>query len=604
MLRVYLILKAVRLNPPMHFRKILTVASFVALGALILRAQRSSAAPADDEIRIGTRPYVPQHGTIRVQSELVEVGVVVRDSDGRAVGGFKKEDFQVLDNGKQQKVSYFDEEKPSKIESPKTPEVVRPGESPLAPPAPPAPRYVAIFFDDVNSPLSDLVSARDAAKGYFAKGLEPGEKVGLFTASSFFTLDFTDDAAALDAALPKILPHIRRADDGPGSCPKIAPYQAWAIVNHGQDSPEFQLALAEAIYCGCTLANDNSSNCPAQAANLVRVQAQRTLDISNRISDGVFEKVFGTLRALSTKQGKRVLLLASSGFFAQELREQREQVVSAALHAKIVINTLDAKGLYVLPFGGDVADGPPMVMAGRLDLMVEQDRIADDEAKFKDDPLTALAEETGGRFFHNSNDLERGVQELAATPDVSYVLGFTPENLRQDGAYHSLKVKLANSHGLTISAREGYYAPQKPKEMTADQKLVRFENEVMAVDTVAGIPANLEVKPQRLENGDSELNLSVHLDIAKLPFKKENDRSAERLIMVTALFDERNEFLTGAEQIVDLSLKPETLAKLSKDGFDAKMSLEAPPGNYRVRQVVVEVATGKLAAMNQSVVVQ
>ncbi|HET9399343.1 MAG TPA: VWA domain-containing protein [Candidatus Acidoferrales bacterium] len=588
----------------MHFRKLLTVAILVAVGTIILRAQQSSAVPANDEIRIGTRPYVPQHGTIRVQSELVEVGVVVRDSNGKVVGGFKKEDFQVLDNGKPQKVSYFDEEMPPKVESPKPPEVVKPGETPPAPPAPPAPRYVAIFFDDVNSPLSDLVSARDAARSYFGKGLEPGEKVGLFTASSFFTLDFTADTAALEAALPKILPHIRRADDGPGSCPKIAPFQAWAIVNHGQDSPEFQLALAEAIYCGCTLANDSSSSCPAQAANLVRVQAQRTLDISNRISDGVFEKVFGTLRSLSTKQGKRVLLMASSGFFAQELREQREQVVSAALHAKIVINTLDAKGLYVLPFGGDAADGPPLVMGGRLDLMVEQDRIADDEAKFKDDPLTALAEETGGRFFHNSNDLERGVQELAATPDVSYVLGFTPENLRQDGAYHSLKVNLANSHGLTISAREGYYAPQKPKEMTADQKLVRFEDEVLAGDTVAGIPASLEVKPRKLDNGDSELNLKVHLEIAKLPFKKENDRSTERLIMVTALFDDKNDFLTGAEQIVDLSLRAETLATLSKDGFDAKMSLEAPPGNYRVRQVIVEVATGKLAAMNQTVLVQ
>jgi hypothetical protein len=230
--------------------------------------------------------------------------------------------------------------------------------------------------------------------------------------------------------------------------------------------------------------------------------------------------------------------------------------------------------------------------------------IANTDIQFKNDPLALLAEETGGRFFHNSNDLTRGVQVLSESPEVSYVLGFTPDNLRQDGAFHALKVKLANSHGLTISAREGYYAPKKPKEMTADEKLVKFEREVMASDALTMIPVNLEVKTMKLQNGDSDLNLTARVDVAKLPFRKENDRNTERLIMVTALFNERSEFLTGTEQIVDLALKAETLAKLTREGFSAKLSVEAPPGNYRVRQVVVEVATGKMAAINQNLIVR
>ena len=575
----------------MRIRKPLAIVAIVALCAPLLRSQ----APADDEIRIGTRPYVPQQGTIRVQSELVEVGVVIRDSNGQTVGGFKRDDFQILDNGKAQKVSYFDEEKAPKPVAAKASEKESPSTTAPATPVPAAPRYVAMFFDDTSSPLADLVSARKAAEGYIGKGLEPGEKVGLYTASSFFRLDFTEDTAALLAGLPKILPHVRRAEDAIG-CPRINPYQAWAIIHHGYQSQEFQVALAEALACP-----QNSGVPPFELSHLVEIQAQRTLDIAGQISDGILEKAFNVIKILSAQQGHRVLLFASSGFFAEELQSQREQLVNAALRTKVVINTLDAKGLFV-DADLDYSNGPPAIISP--DLMVARSMIANTDVQFKNDPLALLAEETGGRFFHNSNDLTRGVQELSASPEVSYVLGFTPENLRQDGAFHALKVKLGDAHGLTISAREGYYAPKKPKDMTADEKLVKFGREVMAGDTLTAIPVNLEVKPTKLQNGDSDLNLASKVDVAKLPFRKENDRSTERLIMVTALFSEKNEFLTGTEQIVDLSLKSETLAKLSRDGFGAKLSVEAPPGNYRVRQVVIEVVSGKMAALNQNVVVQ
>jgi len=575
----------------MRIRRLAAVVSILALCVPLLRSQ----APADDEIRIGTRPYVPQQGMIRVQSELVEVGLVVRDSNGRPVGGFKKDDFQVLDNGKPQKVSYFDEEKAPKPAPPKSPATESPSTIARATPAPLATHFVAMFFDDISSPLPDLVSARKAAEGYLNKGLEPGEKVGLFTASSFFRLDFTDDIATLQAGLPKIIPHVRRAEDAIG-CPRINPYQAWAIIHHGYQSQEFQVALAEALACP-----QNSGVPPGEITHLVEIQAQRTLDIAGQISDGILEKAFNVIKLLSTQQGHRVLLFASSGFFAQELQSQREQLVNAALHAKVVINTLDAKGLFV-DADLDFSNGPPTIISP--DLMVARSMIANTDLQFKNDPLALLAEETGGRFFHNSNDLTRGVRELSESPEVSYVLGFTPDNLRQDGAFHSLKVKLANSHGLTISAREGYYAPKKPKEMTADEKLVKFEREVMAGDALSMFPVNLEVKTTKLQNGDSDLNLTARVDVAKLPFRKEHDRSTERLIMVTALFNERSEFLTGTEQIVDLALKTETLAKLAREGFSAKLSVEAPPGNYRVRQVVIEVATGKMAAVNQNLIVQ
>ncbi len=93
---------------------------------------------SEDEIRTGTRPYTPQaRGTLRVQTNLVEVGVVVRDASGKPVAGLKQSDFQVLDNGKLQAISAFSvETRESRIASVGTPPAAAAaGENPGPPPA-------------------------------------------------------------------------------------------------------------------------------------------------------------------------------------------------------------------------------------------------------------------------------------------------------------------------------------------------------------------------------------------------------------------------------------------------------------------------------------
>jgi hypothetical protein len=63
---------------------------------------------SEDEIRWGARPYAPQpENAIRVQTNMVEVGVVVRDSHGKTVSGLKQSNFEVYDNGKLQKTTFF-----------------------------------------------------------------------------------------------------------------------------------------------------------------------------------------------------------------------------------------------------------------------------------------------------------------------------------------------------------------------------------------------------------------------------------------------------------------------------------------------------------------
>jgi hypothetical protein len=162
-------------------------------------------------------------------------------------------------------------------------------------------------------------------------------------------------------------------------------------------------------------------------------------------------------------------------------------------------------------------------------------------------------------------------------------------------------VKLVSKQGFTVEARKGYFAPTK-EEQTAQgapyERSDRLNRQVLATGTVTEIPAETTTQVSTNEGGEPILKVSVHVDVSKLPFEKRNDRSVERLVLVTALFDNDGHFLAGTEAIVDLSLKAETLAYLSEKGMDTKASLQAPPGSYRLREVLIEDLSGRMAAMS------
>ena len=84
-----------------------------------------------------------------------------------------------------------------------------------------------------------------------------------------------------------------------------------------------------------------------------------------------------------------------------------------------------------------------------------------------EDVMAALADATGGTYFHNSNDLEGGFHRLTAAPEYLYLLEFSAGNVKQNGSYHCLKVKMngkPNQDSLTVQSRRGYFAPKPPKK--------------------------------------------------------------------------------------------------------------------------------------------
>ena len=565
----------------MNLRSILLIGCLCLLAGVLLHAQGMS----EDEVVWGSRPYFPV-GTnaVTLQSNLVQVPVLVRDSQGKLVDGLQKDDFEAYDNGRKQTISLFSIERAPHAPPVQPVSVSAPvANAPINVPTPaPPPRYVAFYFDDTNSPLGDLVTAREAARKYVRESLQPGDLVGVFTTSTTVSLNFTDNRQALEKTLARLLTHWKR----PSSvCPKMRPYQASVIDKlYNVRSDELSLAMAECPQC------NGDFHCVMNAAT-------ETLAMSEQYSQDTMGIINDVTRYLGRMPGKRMLLLTSSGFMTETLKPQLDKVIAAAIYNKVVINSLDAKGL--VPDGDfDYSDGPPVAIAGRLAAV--RDLIMSAQRETYNDPLFQLAEGTGGKFFHNSNDLGRGIRELTAVPEVSYVIGFSPVNLSANGSVHSLKVKVPGHPDVKIEARPQYYAPS-PGLSANEKKLRALNREVVAVETRGEIPAVITTEPGMLANGKPVLKVLVHVDISKLPFQKMGDRNVERLIFVTALFDTNNKFLTGVQGVMDLRLKNPTLSNLSTQGMDAKLSLDMPAGTYRLRQVMQETWSGRVTAISRAV---
>jgi VWFA-related protein len=572
--------------------------------ALILAAQSPVSA---QEVRVSSRPYAPSPFVLRVDTNLVETGVVVRDYRGHAIAGLPQSDFKIFDDGKEREITAFSVETSTSARTPTfsptdrtSTAVDTAAQQPVGKPVV-EPRYVALLFDDVHTHQGDLNHARVAAERFVREALQPGDRVAIFTTSGTRSLAFTSVTAKLIDAVERLSAHPRMDENGMAPCPRITPYQAYLIVS--LDITALQAAVDEAGACVGSPGSSGSGGLTTALAQgrvgqMVRVQAEQTWDQAKVISQGTLDAIRFVVDELAKMPGGRILLLASSGFLAGTLERDQSRVVDRALAANVVINALDAKGL----FSGTPVRTPDQLenlTSLPMSTLIFEARTQLTAFETANDPLVNLAQSTGGLFFHNSNDLTPGYKELAAVPEVTYRLGIRPGE-GGEGRYHKLQVKLTRPGAGLVQARRGYFAPAKGTEpvITPRQKLDR---EVAADAVRDDFPASVKVEEGKSKGGQPLLWVSLHVDLKQLSFTRRGEHRLQGLVFVTALLDAKGNVVTAKEGRMDLELTETTFARLTQTGVNARLSLEAPPGVYRLREVVQDAVEGKLAASNQDI---
>jgi VWFA-related protein len=532
--------------------------------------------------------------SFKVRVNVVLVRVVVRDQKGKAIDNLKKEDFQLFDNRKPQTISTFSLETPASHTIPVVTvsdhseadvEKVQP-----AVPALPQ-RFVSLLFDDLHLSLEDAVYDRSAATKIF-DSMAPSDRVGIYTTSGQFAQEFTSDHEVLKKALNQIIPR-PLFNSAVHDCPDISYFQADLIENK-QDSQALSVAAEDAVQC----AFNGDETKLAQARVMASGVAIRTVNSGDSSSDFTYRHMEDVLRRLSGMPGQRKLVFISPGFILSTLSLERVDIVDRSNRAGIVIDTLDARGLYTPDLNGDISS--PSVDTFRTAGYKTSYRV---QAQFaQEEILNDLASGTGGTFYHNRNDIDVALRQAVAAPVASYLLGFSPQNLKFNGSFHALKVALSGKQKFDIQARRGYYAPRTAKDPAQAAK-EEIQEAVFSQEEIRDLPVDLQTQFFKKDPSQARLSVLAHLDLKSVKFRKVEGRNHDDLTLATVIFDENGNYVIGGEKILEMKLLDSTLDRLDRSGITVKSSFDVKPGSYLVRLVVRDKEGEMMAARNGAVVI-
>lgn len=520
--------------------------------------------------------------TFKVPVNLILVPVVVRDREGKVVANLKKDDFQLTDERKPQIISTFSVETPVSHVAPAKMDSAEltSGGAPVNAPELPQ-RFVSLFFDDLHLSTDDVMHSRLSATKLLA-AMAPGERFAIFTTSGHVEQDFTADRAKLDHAIQRIMPTLEHSAM---DCPPMTFYEAYRIVEI-DDPSALAVAIQDVINC--------TGGAGARGVNakfLAMGAAHRELSVGESQLQFTYSSLKAVIRRMTALNGQRVIVLMSPGFFVTPSIQQSSEIIDQATKGNVVINAIDARGLYVSSSDASkpYPDSPQKMLLVRTEQEVQKGA------------LDELADGTGGLFYHDRNDVDQVLLQAAAEPEVSYVLGFTPENLKYDGKYHHIKVILANKQKWTLQVRHGYFAPHGEADPVTTAK-DEIQQALHSQAEMHGVPVECQTQFSKSANS-VQLSVSARVDTRGLQFRKVENLNNDDLTVATAVFDINGSLLAGQQKIFQLRLKDATLERVNKEGLNADFSFDLQPGAFLVRVVVRDSEGSQMGTANRGVVI-
>ena len=507
----------------------------------------------------------------------MEVRAVVTDRQGKLVDGLAKEDFEVLENNRPQAVSFFSIERVAGrdgLSPPADKDAVKIG--PVSPPRTPS-RTIALFVDTLHLSTTSLLSMKQALRRYVNEQLSDEDLVALIPTTGTLGLvgQFTRDRRILRYAIEKLGP-------GPSSNDSFfTPYLA-AMVD--RDDPD-ALRVATSI-----LAAEDRLPPPA---SYVRSRARQILSDAAYQTRTTLLTLKAVAEAMAGLPGQRLIVMFSDGFTLWEVGGQNtsevQSVVSRAVRSGVTIYSIDAGGLRP-PSMFDVsrpnAGSDPRIMsytnASERDLQ---------------DGVNALARDTGGEPFFNTNDLAGAIQKALDKNRVYYALAYYPSTANDKKSFRQITVRVKNHPEYKVRSQKGYLAAELGKEKKAEQALTPEQRLVQAI--VAPLPVTtlgvvVEADYLESEADEAQVSLQVNLDAERLEYREKDGRYLFALQVVTVVFDSSGKRVDGHTETIDGNLLPERLALAKRTGYRYARRFTLKPGLYQIRVGARETSTDRI----------
>jgi VWFA-related protein len=518
--------------------------------------------------------------SIRVESELVLVNVVVHDKQGKLVSDLKREDFTVLEDGKPQRISSFDFENldmqpltaragPSQATSggaagtsAATPPTAQQKPILTAKDADQAlsnKRVMVLFFDMTSMDPDETERSVQAAKKYIQTKMTSADLIAIVSLASSLRLDqdFTGDQSRLLRVLNRF------------------------SHSEGQGMDNGSTGDADGIE------ETGDAYTPDET------------EYNQFNTDRKLQALQSLCQVLGKFNQKKSLIYFSSGMTQTGIENQSalRAAINTAIKANVAIYTMDSRGLEAEPPGGSAATaslrGTAMYSGSAV-----QSRL---DANFaSQETLTTLSGDTGGKAFLDTNDLGQVFDRVQRDTSVYYVLGYKSSNALRDGKYRHIQVKV-NRPGVSVEFRKGYYAPKDFQHFNAEDKEQQMQDEMASELPDTDVALYMSASYFRMDDRRFYVPVAVVVPGSQIPFTKGGDKDKASLDIIGEVLDELKRPVGSVRETVKLSLDAAQEVRRKNVQYSTGFLLAA--GKYHFKFVVRENQSGRLGSFETDFVV-
>jgi VWFA-related protein len=510
-------------------------------------APQSQTAPSEEDV-------------IHINVNLVQIDAVVTDSKRHLVTDLKAGDFEVLQDGKRQKITnftYVNLRPAAPTANRENSGVPRPKGAPPPPPAMVRPeracRTIALMIDDLGLSFDSVARVRGALKKFVDSEMQPGDLAAILqTGRGMGALQqFTADKRLLHAAIDRVR------------------FNAMGRV--GVSGNASRGAEQEGIVAASSL--------------------------------GVIRYVVNGLREVP---GRKAVILFSQSLKLFDSHGENDRVMEgvheledAANRASVVIYSIDPSGLETLQLtAADDAHEMSMRQIARAPQARAMQQFRAREG------LAMLANDTGGRFFADSNDVAGELRNAVEDTEGYYLLGYHPDASTFDvngrPKFHSVKVKLLRA-GLEARSRSGFFGRSDllhpPKSQDRDSLMRAALTSPFGAN---GIHVRLSTFYAQAQAGPM-VQAMLLIDAKDLRFTDEPDGRRKAVLDVAAVtFDEKGDAVDSSSKTYNVQLKEDAYEAALKNGlvYNMQHPIKAP-GPYQFRVALRDADSNQLGSASE-----
>jgi VWFA-related protein len=446
-------------------------------------------------VPIGQQQTLPPVPTIRAYSNLVVIDVVVNDSQGNPVHGLKAADFTLLENNQPQTVRHFEEHNASPASETQLAPAAKlpPGLFTNKSAAPANGPVNVLLLDYLNTPLTSQPYARKQLIDYLDHA-PAGTRIAIFGLTTQLSMlqGFTSDMSVLKAAL---MP-------SKGGAPQASQIMS-DPVNGGLTG---NATLSDALNEPAAVPGNITPEIVANINRFEALQASFEQDLRAKYTLNGFDLLARYLVGIPGRKN----VIWFSGSFPLNIEpnvneadpndsvvrndEEVRKTDNLLTRAQVAVYPVDARGLQVNPSNsvvsniGDIGAGTgASVATSQMDFQIQ---VAQEH-----ETMFAMAEDTGGEAYVNTNGLTQAVAKAIENGSNYYTLTYSPTNTEWDARFRSIKIR-TEQPGVKLSYRNGYYAvdPNDRNKMNAQMAATAVTQlTTMATAMMHGAPDPAEI---------------------------------------------------------------------------------------------------------------